>query len=602
MKKQIQQTGLLLLFFAGTSYAESFRWWPEQVRPRGLATVETAEMHPVVEPCGKAVSSLNMGAEHMMVQSLAGLAAQAVNEGRGDELVYVNLWDNADYDLWRTRLLAHIGIEDQGGFTPWKLVERYAGQGIVKGYILYSWDFSEGDMTTRRKDSDESCNVATSLAGLLGGIIVSEGQESQAKALGLECLADVRGKTEQWLFDHHMEQLNPKYVLLQDPAVPNNRAIAIAHRIITVYGLEEPTEQVYQALESPALVFGWNDGHREGEAVSQLSKYGHLIAPSNWSLNLPVLSLMGKGEAVAPFRRFDPVAIDFEDRSPSVAFYMSDGDNVQWMLGSFVQNRNYWGARLNGAYPLGWGIPFADLMQVGTEPYRYLQETQPENTSMVLMPGYFFPDELGAALDKKQRLEILKKHSARIEHYLKSAGTGIFSFLCMDYDSPAAQEAYAVFAREIPSLTGMLVIDYAPYEEGNGRVFWVPNAEGIDIPVISAKYSLWANQNHERSGTPTKIARLINEDAAAARKEQKPFYAWTIIHAWSGFHENWAADENEESGPYGREGTKAGVAPAYWCVKRLDPSVRLITPDELVWRTRMTARPEQTRKLLGLDK
>jgi len=68
--------------------AESFRWWPEQTLPEGLVTVETADMQLVTEPCGNAVSSLNMGAEHMMVQSLAGLAAQAVNEGRGDELVY----------------------------------------------------------------------------------------------------------------------------------------------------------------------------------------------------------------------------------------------------------------------------------------------------------------------------------------------------------------------------------------------------------------------------------------------------------------------------------------------------------------------------------
>ncbi len=589
----------IFLFCGVMARAESFRWWPEQTMPEGLVTVETADMQPVTEPCGKAVASLNMGQEHMLMQSLAGLAAQAVNEGRGDELIYVNLWDNADYNLWRNRVLKHTGIEDRGVSKPWKLVERYAEQGIVKGYILYAWDFSEGDITTRRADSDESCNVATSLAGLLGGIVISEGQEAQAKALGLKCLIDVRGKTEQWLFEKYADQLNRNYVLLQDPVVPNNRAIAIAHCIITVYGFEAPTEQVFQTLEKPSLVFGWNDGRKEGESVSQFSKYGHVIAPSNWALNLPVLSLLKDGEALLSFRRFDPTTIDFEDGSPSVSFYMSDGDNVQWMLGGFTHNRFYWASRLNGVYPLGWGAPLADLIQVGVEPYRYLQETQPDNTGMVLMPGYFFPDELGRALPKDQRAEVFEKYSARMEHYLKASGAGILSFLCMDYDSPEALEAYAIFAKGIPSLTGMMVIDYSPYEEGDGQVFWCPNAEGIDIPVISAKYSLWANQNHERSGTPTKVARLINEDALAS---EDPFCAWTIIHAWSGFHENWTADENEESGPYGRDGTKAGVAPAYWCVKRLDPSIKVITPDEMVWRTRMIHRPEQTRSILGLKK
>ncbi len=596
MKRQI---AALLVITSQLVFADagSFRWWPEQAVPKGLVTVETGAMQPVIEPCGKTVSTLNMGQEHMLVQSLAGLAAQAVNEGRGDELVYVNLWDNADYNLWRSALIERTGIEDRGTVKAWELARRYAARGIVKGYILYSWDFSSGGLNVRRKDSDESCNVATSLAGLLGGIVVSEGQEDFAKALGLTCLADVRGKTEQWMFDHYKDQLNRRYTLLQDPAVPNCRDIAIAHRCPVIYGLEEPTEQIYQWMDKPGLVFGWNDGHAEGSSVSQLSKYGHIISPANWALNLPALSLVPTAAEV-PFRKFDPRTIDFSDRSPAVSFYMSDGDNLQWMLGSFAQNPYYWSARLNGTYALGWGLPFADLMQTGVDTFRYLRKTQPENTSIVLLPGYFFPDELGAALGKEKRLEILKKHSARIEHYLKKSGTGIFSFLSADYDSPAALAAYAVFAKEIPSLTGMLVIDYSPYEEGNGKIFWVPNAEGIDIPVISAKYSLWSNQNHERSGTPVKVARIINADAAAAQKKSEPFYAWTIIHAWSGFHENWAAGDNDESGPYDRDGTHAGVAPTYWCVKRLDPSIKVITPDELVWRTRMVYRPEQTKKLL----
>lgn len=561
--------------------------------PKGLITVSTRDMRPVAEPCGKTVKSINMGAEHMMVQSLAGLAAQAVNEGRGDELVYVELWDNADYSLWRKMLLERTGIEKRGYSNPWKLAERLAKKGIVKGYILYSWDFSEGDPTTRRKDSDESCNVATSLSGLLGGMVVSEGQEAQAKKLGLKCLADVRGKTEQWLFDNHREQLNRKHVLLQDPIVPNNRAIAIAHRCFTVYGLEEPTEQIFQWLEKPGLVFGWNDGHSEGKAVSQLSRQGHIIAPSNWGLNLPALSLQ-TGEP-KPFKKFDPRTIDFSDGAPSVAFYMSDGDNVQWMLGGFALHRYYWGSQLNGAYPLGWGVPFADLMQVGVDTYNHLRQTQPEQTSMVLMPGYFFPDELGADLGKDRRLEILKQHAARIEHYLQSAGTGLFSFLARDINSEATKEACAVFAKEIPSLTGMLAIDYVPYEKGDGEIFWFENAAGIDIPVVTAKYSLWANTDRARGGTPTKIARLINEDAASAKE---PLLAWTSVHAWSGFHENWEADDDDESGPYDRDGTQAGVAPTFWCVKRLDPTVKVVTPDELVWRIRMTHRPEQTRNLL----
>ena len=588
---------LTVVLFWGSVSAGDFRWWPEQKMPRGLVTVDTSAMPKVAEPNGKIAPARNMGPEHMLAQSLAGLAAQAVNEGRGDELVYVNLWDNADYVLWRRMILERTGMEDRGTSTVWALVEKYAAQNIVKGYILYSWDFSEGEITTRRDGSDESCNVAASLAGVFGGVMVSEGQEAQAKALGLSLLADVRGKTEQWVFDNYKEQFNPNLVLLQDPAVPNNRAIAIAHRCLSVYGMEEPTEQIYQWMNKPGLVFGWNDGREEGRAVSQLSKYGHMIVPSNWALNMPVLSLAAGCADDISFNAVDPRTIDFENKSPAVSFYMSDGDNVQWMFGNFAQHSYYWGSPLNGRIPLGWGMPFADLMQVGVDVGRYLSRTQPEDTSVVLMPGYFFPDELGIALDKEERMRILKLYSKRIEHYLQRAGTGLFSFLSRNYDSAAALEAYSVFAKEIPSLTGMMVIDYAPYEKGDGKIFWFPNADGIDIPVVSAKYSLWANQNHARSGTPAKIARLINTDSAAAAKNDEPFFAWTIIHAWSGFRENPGDDETAENGKYGTD--HAGVAPALWSANRLNESVNVVTPDELVWRIRMAYRPEQTKKILN---
>ena len=61
----------------------------------------------------------------MMVQSVAGLAAKAVNESRGDEMVWVDS-GNPDVEDWLTRLLlAHPGLQKSGAFEPWDLVDRY---------------------------------------------------------------------------------------------------------------------------------------------------------------------------------------------------------------------------------------------------------------------------------------------------------------------------------------------------------------------------------------------------------------------------------------------------------------------------------------------
>ena len=54
------------------------RWWPVQARPGGL--VRTGHPRPFPEP---------QLAYQMLTQSVAGLAAKAVNERRGDEMVWV---------------------------------------------------------------------------------------------------------------------------------------------------------------------------------------------------------------------------------------------------------------------------------------------------------------------------------------------------------------------------------------------------------------------------------------------------------------------------------------------------------------------------------
>jgi hypothetical protein len=299
------------------------------------------------------------------------------------------------------------------------------------------------------------------------------------------------------------------------------------------------------------------------------------------------------------FVQIDPDTIDFKDDRPTVSFYMSDGDNVQWMFGDYVQNPYYWGAEVNGTFPMGWGMPLGDLQQIGIDIYNKLANTQPEQTSVIFMPGYSFPDEFGIAYDDERREELLIQHAHRIEHYMQENGVGLISFLCNDYDSEEAMEAYRIFAREIPSLVGMLCIDYAPYEEGDGIVFWFPNQDGVEIPVVTAKYAIWANLNQERAGTPAKIARLINKDSAAAIEHNETYNNWVTVHAWSGFKANDTDDETAGNGQFMAHGTEGGIMPVKWTIDRLDDDhVRTVTPEEMVWRLRMDHQPEQTKKVI----
>ena len=73
----------------------------------------------------------------MMVQSIAGLAAKAVNEGHGDELVWVDT-RNPSLDEWLARWRkAHPSIAVTNA-APWQLIDGFTKRGLIKGYILAS--------------------------------------------------------------------------------------------------------------------------------------------------------------------------------------------------------------------------------------------------------------------------------------------------------------------------------------------------------------------------------------------------------------------------------------------------------------------------------
>ncbi len=126
----------------------------------------------------------------------------------GDELVWIQT-TNVDEADWLARLRQRQPqLLLRGTFDLWDLVDRYAKQGVIKGYILYRSDSSQGDNNAHRPSMDCSVNVATSLAGLLDGIIVDESLESIARAHGLKLLQDVRNKSQAWCFDTYRGQFN----------------------------------------------------------------------------------------------------------------------------------------------------------------------------------------------------------------------------------------------------------------------------------------------------------------------------------------------------------------------------------------------------------
>ena len=572
--------------------ADENRWWPVQAMPKALIRLQNDQFP---EP---------RAASEMMAQSVAGLAAKAVNEGRGDEMVWVGI-DNIDVEDWLARRLKRQPqLELRGTFALWDLVDRYASKGIIKGYILYRWDHSKGEFNEYRPGMDCSVNVATSLAGLLDGIIVDESIEGEAKQHGLKMLADVRGKTQAWCFETYRDRFNRHMLCTQDPRKPNIRDLAIAKKTLTVFGYAEPVPAAMKWLEPLSPILGWNGGD-EFKTTQMSTVWGHIQTATDWAINLPVLMAGTERAEPAKVRSFDPRTIDWKDRRSAVSFVESDGDNVETAEGSFFrgrEGRSYWGNPDRGKIPFGWSCCFAHLSQLCPEAIDYAVATQsPNDWFLEWGGGYYYPDLFG--LERTNRWELLAQHARRTWALMKRTNTHVIGFNVAKFDSPDALKAYQVFAGQTDGLLAILVWQYDCYETGAGKVFWVKDRNGVEVPVISARYSIWNHTNHRpRSGTPAKVAREIRQTVENTPAAELPRYDWVNIHAWSWFKEVARCRRKRRGYAAGKcrgcRAASAFIRPPTWCVERLPANIRTVAPEELVWRIRMKHNPEQTRKLI----
>jgi hypothetical protein len=558
------------------------RWWPLQGMPKGIVSAKNAG-----------------GAYDFIVQSVAGLAAKAAKEGRGDEMVWVET-NNVDEKDWLERLrVREARLEMRGALSAWELVDRFVKRGVIKGYILYRSDRSKGGTNEHRPGMDCSVNVATSLAGILDGIIVEETLEAEAKAHGLKLLIDVREKTQAWCFENYRDRFNRRMACTQDPRKPHIRDLAIAQKAFTVYGYDDPTPAVMKWLDPLSPILGWNGGD-EFQSTKMSTVQGHIQTATDWCMNLPVLMAGSEQANQAKVKDFDPRTIDWKDTRSGISFVSSDGDNVQFYEGSFFRNAGYWGNSERGKIPFGWSCCFGHLAQLCPQAVDYAAKTQSPNDSFIEWGGgYFYPDLFGSG--RTDRWELLAQQSRRTWALMKKNNTRIIGFNVTKFDSADARKAYEVIASQADGVQGILVFQYDPYEGGAGKVFWAKDRNGVEIPVISARYSIWEHANNrERAGTPAKVAREIRQTVEKAGADG-PRYDWAIVHLWSWFKKTPGDDENAENMPQrgaAATGGERGYGPATWCAEKLGANVRTLNSAEMIWRVRMMHNAKQTKKAI----
>lgn len=517
--------------------------------------------------------------EQMLLESLSGLAAQAVNENIFNEMVWKHINKESYKQIFQSSIDS-LNICTIKRMDVWKLLKYLHKKQIVKGYILYQKDTSKGELYSRRKGINYSSNVATVYASLLKGVLIDETLESKIKHLGLKLLKDARKETPEICFSQCKKHLNNHSALSIDPQVPNCRDIAIAQKLMLYYDTKALAEDVLKWVEPLSPILGWNCGN-EDEYTGAITRWGHYNTASNWCHNLPLIMAASNKMTINPIEESTPSDSSLKNKLSLHSFVISDGDNMQWTMGDFIDNPAYYGNSENNKVPISWTLCSINLSIVSTSTWNRIATSKHKNSSIIEYGGgYQYPDLF--AINRPNRKELLTRFARRINWHLKKLNIKIFGFICKDVYSKEALEAFNIYAKEIENLTGMIAIQYNPYNLG-GDIIWIKNKKNEDIPILTARYSIWENLfDNNLCGAPDYIASLLNREANKAQANHKQKLDFTIVHAWSEFKQTVK--------------TQSYPIRGYYACKMandlLSPLVKNVTLNELLWHIRHRFKPK----------
>ncbi len=561
-------------------------YFPEQLAPTKLTIITDVNVNT------GASLSFDVIDLHRLAQSLSGLAAQGVNEGTNDEMIWINN-TNEYYATWLSLTKSRLGIAeaDVTQRTLWEAVDYFKDKGLVKGYVLYSRDESmdsDGVSTGYYEDrtgTDTSVNAATVIAGLNGCVIFSEELAETTDAInsGISKLADATTLSTTDVWSQYSSQVNKDVVFSIDPKVAHNRDMVIAHKGMIYFGVDTDADAVVSGMNAITPVLGWNKGGEDAH-TGLVSKYGLFNTVSNWVNNMTTISAGSKSYNLSPAQigRPDASQIDFDETGKIYhSFVMSDGDNTAWMSNDFHKAHFLGYPNLN-TIPMSWTGAMGLTSMLNPAAWTTITTTMPSTNSFIEFGGgYQYPDLFGS--ERTDQLDTFRDFMKKVNMNMKRGNVKMFGYISRyDVNSSTMQSINQIIVDEIEDLTGVYAVQYSPYNAGEGEVYYYTNPDGIDIPVISPKYLLWEDVSITNAGDPSEVSALVNAETDD--------HTITMVHAWSQFA-GMPTDDNQNQGMYAVAET----------VGKLDADVKVVGIEELFWRIRMKDKPEQTKALLGLD-
>lgn len=519
---------------------------------------------------------------HLLCQSLAGLTNRMVEEGKSDVAVW--LYDHggkASYKVSK-QALEDMGICEQGVQNGLELA--CSDYESVDGLRLQLKDFFDGYVLTDVKNNPESGIVASVASHVYNSIIVDVRDKEYFEKAGYSMKYDATHKTTLDAWHEFKDKCNNEALVIMPVQTGELREFAIKNNLF-VLNLNKKQgdprsgqnvdllEEVLAWLQPNVPVYGWEQGVSEDQFVARISKSGHPMIPCDWSYNHSLTSLLyTERQQPVQAQSFNLKLIDFDKKRNYVSFFLSDGDNIQWMMQDFATS--FYDVPEAIEVKMSYGLPVSTLSMMAPAQLHNLMNLRRDECSVLEMlgGGYYYIDTYSQNNNRNDNLKIAAE---RLAVSMRRYHVGLLGVMAMDVKSAASREAYQAFVDANDRLEGIIALQYSPYAGGGGEVFWVTNKNGYDIPVITVRYSLW-DRIHEREGSPDFIASKLKAEA------QVESFSAICVHAWSRF-----------------EGNAHGAAAARLCAGKLDGRFEVVNMQELVWRLRMSRHPEQTLEYLN---
>jgi len=432
---------------------------------------------------------------------------------------------SGEHANWCKQILAEYPHSKR--ISPEKFINAYLK--YASGYVL--------------ADDSQLYTVEMTVAGPLNAVILTEETEKKY-GKGLECLLDVRGKNEEWLYEvvkKNQSVFNLNGVI---QPTPQNALMCVDNAVCSrmVAFRAEKNENLCRkfysliATNSPRLGYGVPNADEIGD-VKLAAEYGLYTVAADWAVNYSFLTKYQPKSGTAPFNQSATTLPD-KKKAHYVMLMYSDGDNLDYVIksmawgGKYMDNKNCEGLKIN------WELP--PMLKQFPLPFSHYRNNAPKD-------NYFLAATSGAGYTYPSVHKNLQQFSEKTYEMVKDSGLD-YMVILDDKDFKTTEQQYLkTMLDAMPDLKGMFYMRYENYALDNGAWCHISGR-----PVFTFRHRLWAGQENYPDA-----AAAIN--ASSRDITSIDAYSAVVIHAWS----------------YGMDDVKKFI-------DMLDDDVVLVTADEFV--------------------